>query len=70
MIRGLLIFAAAGTLAACDGPVEDAGEKADNASGVVSSEDTTESGPQETMGEQKDEAREAVEDAKEAVPMR
>jgi len=53
-------------LAACDGPREQAGEKADNASGAVKSEDTMRSGPAETMGEKEDRAAEAANDAKEA----
>jgi hypothetical protein len=53
-------------LAACDGPREQAGEKADNASGAVGSEDTLRSGPAETMGERQDEAAESANEAREA----
>src|SRR5688572_28910107 len=49
-------------IAACDGPREQAGEKADNASGAVGSEDTLRSGPAETMGERQDEAAESAND--------
>jgi uncharacterized membrane protein YqiK len=54
------------TLAACDGSREQAGEKADNVSGAVESEDTLRSGPAETMGERQDEAVESAQEAKEA----
>ena len=66
MSRLFFILAVTVALAACDGGAEDAGEKADNAAGVVSSEDAIESGPQETMGERQDAANEAVEDAQDA----
>ena len=65
-MKRLLIMLTATAMAACDGPAEDAGEQADNAAGVVSSEDTLDSGPQETMGERRDAANDAVEDAREA----
>jgi len=66
MMRVVLMLAAVAALAACDGQREQAGEKADNAAGVVNSEDSLESGPAETMGERQDEAKDAAEDAKEA----
>jgi uncharacterized protein YjbJ (UPF0337 family) len=50
-------------LAACDGPRENAGEVADNASGAVDSEDTLESGPAERLGEAQDRAADAARDA-------
>ncbi|QAY76394.1 hypothetical protein [Sphingosinicella sp. BN140058] len=53
-------------VAACDGPQEQAGEKADNASGAVDGEDSIESGPAETMGERNDEAADSANDAREA----
>lgn len=65
-MRVLLMLGAATALAACDGAREQAGEKADNAAGVVRSEDAIQSGPAETMGERQDQAKDAVEDAKEA----
>jgi hypothetical protein len=51
---------------ACDGPQEQAGEKADAQAGAVESEDTVRSGPAETMGEQADQAAESTEEASEA----
>ena len=54
-------------LAACDGPREQAGEIADNASGAVDGEDSMTSGPAETMGERQDEAAEAANDARDAA---
>ncbi|PAX07572.1 hypothetical protein [Sphingomonas lenta] len=53
-------------LAACDGPQEDRGEVTDNAAGVVSSEDAIESGPNETLGEARDDAAESANEAREA----
>lgn len=53
-------------LAGCDGPREQAGEVADNAAGLVPSEDAIQSGPAETMGERQDEAQDAAEDARES----
>ena len=53
-------------LCGCDGPQEQAGERADAASGAVSSEDTLQSGPAETLGERADEAQESAEEATEA----
>ncbi|HEX8126975.1 MAG TPA: hypothetical protein VF548_15475 [Allosphingosinicella sp.] len=50
-IPAVLTLAAGLALAACDGPREQAGEKADNASGAVDGEDSMKSGPAETMGE-------------------
>jgi len=64
VIPGLL--AAGLTLASCDGPRENAGEKADAAAGVVDSEDTMRSGPAEEMGARQDDAAEMRADAKEA----
>ena len=53
--------------AACgDGPREDAGEAADNQAGVVSSKDTIDSGPAETMGEKQHDLAQSIDDAKEA----
>ena len=66
MMRIALGLAATLALAACDGPNEQAGEVADNAAGVVPSEDSIQSGPAETMGERQDEAKDAAEDAREA----
>lgn len=62
----MLVGALAMTLAACDGPREDAGENADAASGAVGSEDTLRSGPAETLGERQDEANQSHEQALEA----
>jgi hypothetical protein len=71
MLRLLTIGTAAMALAACDGPREQAGEKADNASGAVESEDSIKSGPAETMGErleeQADAQRQAAEQKAEAL---
>ena len=53
-------------LPACDGAREDAGEKADNQTGAVDSEDSVQSGPAETMGERQDEAVESAAEAREA----
>lgn len=68
MFRRTQFLAAFGLLAAaaCDGAGEQAGEKADNASGAVASEDTMRSGPAETMGERADDAAESAAEAKEA----
>lgn len=52
--------------ASCDGPRENAGEKADAAAGRVDSEDTLRSGPAEEMGAKQDAAAESRADAKEA----
>lgn len=69
-MRATLVPAAALLLlavTACgDGPREDAGEAADNAAGAVSSEDTLDSGPAETLGEKQDEVNESIQAAKEA----
>jgi hypothetical protein len=65
-MRQIGLIMAAALLAACDGPQEQAGEVADNAAGVVPSEDAIQSGPAETMGERQDEAKDAAEDAREA----
>ena len=59
-LSGLLLAAA------CDGAREDAGEKADTNSGAVSSEDSIQSGPAESLGETQDEAIDSAADAKEA----
>lgn len=66
MKRSVLIAAALLGLSACDGPREDAGEVADNAAGVVSSEDAVQSGPNETLGEARDDAAESANEAREA----
>lgn len=58
--------AALALLAGCDGAREDAGEQADANAGVVSSEDTIESGPAETTGEAQDRAADSANDAAEA----
>ena len=60
----LLLSTAA--LAGCDGPRENAGEVADNASGAVNGEDTLEQGPAERLGEKQDQAEDAANDAREA----
>jgi hypothetical protein len=54
-------------LAACDGPKEQAGEIADNASGAVDGEDSMRSGPAETMGERQDKADQSANEAREAA---
>ena len=59
----ILIVAA---LVACDGPRENAGEKADFASGAVNSEDSLQKGPAEQLGEKQDRAAETRERAKDA----
>lgn len=61
----ILAFAAL-ALAGCDGPRENAGEKADAAAGRVGSEDTLRSGPAEEMGAKQDAAAESQADAMEA----
>ena len=53
-------------LASCDGPREQTGEKADNASGAVKGEDSMDSGPAESLGEKQDQAIDSAADAKEA----
>jgi hypothetical protein len=63
IVAGVLL----GGLVACDGPREQAGEIADNASGAVKGEDSMTSGPAETMGERQDEAAEAANEAREAA---
>jgi len=66
-ILKLLVLSAAGlAAAACDGPRENAGEKADAAAGRVGSEDTLRSGPAEEMGAKQDAAAESQADAMEA----
>ena len=62
MIRISIAALVALTLVACDGPRENAGEKADAAAGVVPSEDSIRSGPAETMGERQDKAVDAADD--------
>jgi hypothetical protein len=59
-----LTTAALMLLAACDGPQEQAGEKADAASGK--SGDMLGSGPAEKLGARADDARESAQDATEA----
>jgi uncharacterized protein YjbJ (UPF0337 family) len=54
-------------LSACDGPREQAGEVADNASGAVAGEDSMTSGPAETMGERQDKAAESANQARDAA---
>jgi hypothetical protein len=54
------------TAAACDGPQEQAGEKADARSRAVDSEDSVRSGPSETMGERADQVAESEKEASEA----
>lgn len=64
--RPTLIAAGLIALAACDGPQEDAGEVADNASGAVAGEDSIRSGPAESVGETHDDAAESANEAIEA----
>ena len=61
-----ILLALACTLAACDGPRENAGEHSDFNSGAVNSEDTLRSGPAEALGEKQDRAAETAEKAKDA----
>jgi hypothetical protein len=61
-----LIILTAFVMVGCDGPRENAGEKADFESGAVNSEDTLRKGPAEQMGEKQDRAAEARERAKDA----
>lgn len=67
-MKAALTFAGAAllALAACDGPRENAGEQADNASGAVDGEDSMQSGPAETLGERQDHTADSINDAKEA----
>jgi hypothetical protein len=65
IVKGLAV-ALISLSAACDGPQEQAGERADAATGAVNSEDSIESGPAETFGERMDEASESAADAVEA----
>ena len=60
------LIAALSSLAACDGPRENAGENADFAAGVVNSPDTLRQGPAERLGEAQDIAAKRAEEAKEA----
>lgn len=60
MLRASLIACLSLTIAACDGPQEQAGEKADIESGAVTGNDWMRSGPAETMGARKDEAAAAA----------
>ena len=62
----LFACAALISLAACDGPRENAGENADFAAGVVNSPDTLRQGPAERLGEAQDIAARRAEEAKEA----
>jgi hypothetical protein len=66
MMRVVLMAAAALALAGCDGPREQAGEKADNAAGPLCIESSLSTTPAETAGERQDEAQDAVNDAREA----
>jgi hypothetical protein len=66
-VSTILAAALIAGLAACDGPREQAGEAADNASGAVKGEDSMSSGPAETMGERQDEALESANQAREAA---
>ncbi|HEX9955124.1 MAG TPA: hypothetical protein VGB48_07920 [Allosphingosinicella sp.] len=67
-LHPVLFCAALGLgLAACDGPREQAGEIADNASGAVDGEDSMKSGPAETMGERQDEAEASANKARDAA---
>lgn len=68
MISNLKLLAIVLSLSvgACDGPRENAGEKADAAAGRVEGEDTMRSGPAEEMGAKQDAAADAMADAKEA----
>jgi hypothetical protein len=59
-----ILFAAA--VVACDGPRENAGEKADFETGAVNSEDTLRKGPAEKLGEKQDRAAETRERAGDA----
>ena len=61
-----LAFVALISLAACDGPRENAGENADFAAGVVNSPDTLRQGPAERLGEAQDIATKRAEEAREA----
>ena len=61
-----LIILTAIVMVACDGPRENAGEKADFESGAVNSEDTLRKGPAEQLGEKQDKAAQARERAKDA----
>lgn len=61
-----LFFLVVAAVAACDGPREDAGEKADFESGAVNSEDTLRQGPAEQLGEKKDRAAQTRERANDA----
>ena len=62
----LLALAAALSTASCDGPRENAGEKADFEANRVGSEDTLRSGPAEEMGARQDAAAESQAEAIEA----
>ena len=62
----MIALAALFTLAACDGPRENAGENADFAAGEVGSNDTLRQGPAEALGEAQDVAEKRAEEAKEA----
>ena len=62
----LLVLTTALAAAACDGPRENAGEKADADANLVGSEDTLRSGPAEELGARQDAAAESQADAMEA----
>ena len=66
LFSGACLGAALLLTAGCDGPRENAGEVADNASGAVDGEDSIRSGPAETLGEKQDQAADAAKDATEA----
>ena len=66
MIALTALIAGLSTLAACDGPRENAGENADFAAGEVGSNDTLRQGPAEKLGEAQDVAEKRAEEAKEA----
>lgn len=54
IVRTSIVLLAASALFACDGPNEEAGEKADARSGATGGESSMISGPAEKAGEQKD----------------
>lgn len=62
----MIVLAGLLTLAACDGPRENAGENADFAAGEVGSNDTLRQGPAERLGEAQDTAAKRAEEAREA----
>ena len=62
----MIALAGLALVAACDGPRENAGEKADVASGAVNSEDTLRQGPAERLGEKQDLVERRAQEAREA----